>query len=323
MIFCFISVFFRSSNGVLLNLAIMLTVLPFLLLPWMFRRSVYILRLPSLAALSSGLYAIILIGLFVFLRETEIFTTLFVVLSMAIASLLGTGFLFFLLRKDTEIHNIPLKNIASGNWNYGRWLIASSLLIIAAGQAQIFIAGSVLGVESAGIVRALQNFAQPMILIVTAFGNLAIPTLSADFGRADFQNFRNKVSIISVASISMASIYLLLLFIFRKPLELLLYGGQYSSYADLIPIWGIVPLLLAINVAPASALQAFQKPYALLLVSAFWTVASVGSAFLFSDLWGIWGVTASAVFGYIVAVTVFAILYRIWVLREITLVRTQ
>jgi O-antigen/teichoic acid export membrane protein len=322
MVYWLINGFFPSSNGILLNLTIMLGVLPFLLLPWMFRRAVYVLRLPGLAALSSGLYAIILISLFIVLRATAIFTTLFVILSMAVASLLGTGFLFFLLRKDAEIHNISLKNIVNENWNYGRWLIASSLLVIVAGQAQIFIAGSVLGVEAAGIVRALQNFAQPMILVVTAFGNLAIPALSADFGRADFKNFRSKVSIISGVSISIAGIYLLLLFIFRKPLELLLYGGQYSAYSDLIPVWGIVPLLLAINVAPASALQAIQKPYALLLVSLFWTMASVGSAFLFSVLWGIWGVTVSAVFGYLIAVTVFVILYRIWVVKEIASVRS-
>lgn len=323
MIYWAVSIQSPVPQSILTNLSVMLAVLPFLLMPWIFRRAAYILGLPGLAALSSGLYAIILLSFFIFLQMAGIFTALSVILSTALAGLLGTGFAFFAFKKDAEVKSISFKKLVSENWYYGRWLMASSLLVIAAGQAQIFVAGSVLGAESAGVVRALQNFSQPMILVVTAFGNMAVPAFSSDLGRADLRSFRSKFSVVSVASISMAVIYLLLLIIFGTRLELLLYGGLYSSYADLIPVWGLIPVLLAINVAPASALQAYQKPQALLLVSIFWTIASVSSGFLFSDFWGIWGLTVSAVFGYVVAVTVFAILYRIWLVQEISSTRTQ
>ncbi len=297
-------------------------VLPFQLLPWLLRRVFYVVLKPAISALGSTVYAfVILIGLFI-LRWSSLLSTITAVALMGIAGLSGSMTMLLWLKEERR--NEKKKNIVTlfkQNWSIAGWLVASAVLVVMAGQAQIFIAANILGIEAAGIVRALQNFAQPMILIVTAFGNLAIPTLSADFGRADFKSFRHKVSIISVASISMASIYWLLLFLLRKPLELFLYGGKYSSYSDLIPIWGIIPLLLAINVAPASALQAFQKAYALLLVSVFWTIASVGSAVLFSNRWGIWGATASAVFGYFVAVTVFLVLYIIWVKKEVTAVR--
>lgn len=310
-------VLISSHQNVLSDLAIMMGVLPFLLVSWVLRRIVYVLQLPALSALASGIYAAISLLLLFFLRETHHFTTFTVILSMALASFLGTSFLFPFLRRDTENEVIPLKIIISENWNFGKWLIASSIIVILAGQAQVLVAGAVLGVESAGVIRALQNFAQPMILLVTALGNLAIPALSADFGRADFHAVRSKLSVISVSTIFLAGIYLVMLFLFRKPLELLFYDGQYSAYADLIPVWGLIPLLLAINLAPASALQAYQRPYALLLVSIFWSLASVGSGLLFALWWGIWGVTVSAVFGYIVAVLVFMILYKYWVARAI------
>ncbi len=108
-------------------------------------------------------------------------------------------------------------------------------------------------------------------------------------------------------------IYELFLVILRQPLESLLYGGQYTSYVNLIPLWGIVPLLLAINLSRASALQAVQRPQGLLIASAVWTVASVGSGFVFAGIWGVFGITLSAILGYAVMTAVFAILYKHWV----------
>lgn len=321
--FFWIRVFYSAPNEILSNLVIMFSLLPFLLVPWILRRILYTLQMPSVAALSSGLYAVFSLGLIFFFQRYIVFNARAAVISMGLAGIVVIGVLFYFVKRGTKILKFPIKDILYENWNFGRWLIASSLFVTIAGQAQVIIAGSVLGVESAGIVRALQNFAQPMILIVTAFGNLAVPALSVDFGRGQFDTFRTKVSIISIATTLMAGLYLLVLFIFRRPLEMLLYGGLYSNYSDMIPVWGVIPLLLAINVAPASALQSFQRPHALLLVSIGWAIVSITSAFVFTHLWGIWGVVVSALLGYLFAITTFAILYRVWVVKEILLIESR
>jgi O-antigen/teichoic acid export membrane protein len=316
-LYCAATAFPLPINKIILYLLLMLIYLPFSLLPWFFRRAVYVLQLPGVAALSSGGYGIFLLVIFIVMRKFGFVAVPFAIVSMAVAGLLGASLTYLNIRRGVKISHLSLKGIAKENWFYGKWLVASSLLVILAGQVQIFIVGSVLDVESAGILRALQNFSQPPILVVTAFGNLAIPALSRDFSRSDFRRFRNKISVISVVSIFMASIYLLGLFYFRNQLELFFYNGQYARYADVIPVQGIVPLLLAVNVAQASALQAAQKPYALLIVSFFWLVASIGSGILFSELWGILGGAWSSVLGYLVMTITFWILYKLMIVNKL------
>ncbi len=171
-----------DSSLVLSDLAGMMLLLPFLLLPWLFRRAIYVLQRPGLSAIGSSLYATLLIVLLIFIHRAGVISVWTAMLALSAVGFLASLLLFLLARFGSTLNrSLKSSTLIKENWTFGRWLLASSALVVLAGQAQIFIAGSMLDLASAGVVKALVNFAQPLILIVTALGSLLVPMLSLRF----------------------------------------------------------------------------------------------------------------------------------------------
>ncbi len=236
--------------------------LPFVLLFWLVRRMCYVVQRPSIAVWAGVVYvALMVAGAFALHTKGWLGSGGAFVL-MAAASVLAA---FLPLRQlgllSRGIAGSPWKTVAAENWNYGRWLVASAVLYPLSSQAQTYLAAGIMGLGAAGILRAMQ-----------------IPALV-------------------MTQIVMAMLYELLLAIFAKPLEHILFGGKFAEYAWLIPVLGLVPVFTAFGVGFSMALRAVQKPHFDLIANAFAAPIGVLTAVLFIRLWGIGGAAFSLVAG--------------------------
>lgn len=290
--------------------------LTFMLLPWTSRRIFYVLGRPEFSVIGSALYAFVLILSLVVLHHTLLITVELSLVLIAIAGFVSYIFLRRWMPKSKDNNHLSFGILLKQNWDYGKWRIVSSILVATASQAQLFVSGYMLGLLEVGIIRAVQNLMQPMSIVVASLGALGLPVMSRDYGKRDFTALKRKTKLMTFVLTGIALIYLVFLFIFKSRLELLLYGGRFSSYVDLIPIWGIVPVLLALNSGISYALQAIQKPASVFYVAIIWAPVSLISAVLFISLWGLWGATYSALFSYTIAVVSFGVLYQKWFAKD-------
>jgi O-antigen/teichoic acid export membrane protein len=236
---------------------------PLILLFWMARRAHYLETRPDLAVLTSGLHlACLAIITFVLWRLHKLTaTTGFLALAGAgaLAGLfsmrrLGIG-LFPSVREARES-----KPIAREHWNFGVWLLPSALFFPLLSQIQIVLSAKMLNLESAGILRALQNPILPVIQVVSALAVLAIPMLARDFGAGDKATmYRRGVMYTGVMTL-VAVAYEIAVLLTGNLWDKLLYAGKYSAYDWLMPVLGIVPIATAIATGCSVLLRAIHRP---------------------------------------------------------------
>lgn len=315
-----VTAFVWESNQLLIRKTLFVIggTLPFLLLPWYLRRVFYILGQPAISLSGSLIYAISLVALTLFLRQSNALSSSLAIVMTAIAGLLSGLFLLFAFPfGKLGSLTISFAAVMIQNWKFGKWLILSSVFIAFASQVQIWISARFLDLHAAGTLRALQVITQPMMLTITALMALATPALSLEFSKGNFEGFNRKAFLLSASLFILAIVFEGLLLLFNIPIEVFVYGGKFSTYAFLLPVWGIVPVCLACSSGIHAGFQAAQRPQALLLAAVFWAPASLGFGIWLTIKQGILGATWSVVFGYILFTLILSVLYWFWVYRPL------
>ncbi len=291
--------------------------LPFLLAPYFFRRVFYILERPAVALFGSTLYAIVLIALLFAARHIERLTPQLGFSLMAVAGLVCLVSIFaWLDLKDGVAVEWP--QLVAANWQFGKWLIASAMLIAVSSQASIFLAGSLLGLSEAGVIRALQTIIQPMLLSIAALSALVTPMVSRDFSTGKMIRFRRRIFFQSLALAGGALLFEVILLVFHRQIDILFYNGKLAAYSSLIPVWGIIPVILALTSGLQVAFQAAQRTQAMLYGALLWVGVSFGLGIIMTHRAGIWGTSVSAVIGYSILGIVLWLIFRRWLLPLIS-----
>ena len=300
-----------SASSVLIFSAISL---PFVLFPLLMRRVFYVLLRPGTALLGSAIYLLVLLLSYYLASQFGILNGATSILMISLASLLsGLSLLLILRMENIASDRINLSEILIETWSFGKWLIVSGVFIGVATQSQIYLTGILSHVEDAGAVRILQTFIQPMMLTATAFSALATPAITADFASAAYELMRRKIFLFTILLGGIALFYEYLLVLFSDRLNQFLFEGKYLSYTNQIPIWGLVPVLLAFFWGGAIALQVSQKPQAMLIISGTWAFFSFVPGLILIPVWGAWGATISIVSGFVAAFASTWALYWFWV----------
>jgi len=280
--------------------------LPFLMLFWLARRMCYLVARPALALWGSiGYLVLVGLGLLV-LRNGRVLGSFSALVLMGAAGIPPVLFLLWQLGIfGGNSESFLWREAILENWKYGRWLIASWMLLAASSQAQTYIVAGLMGLGAAGILRALQIPSLVMTQIVTAFGLMMLPSMATEFGLGHIDALRKKAMLttgfLTVLSLANAA----LLWVSAKPIEHLLYGGRYSSYAWLIPALALVPVLTGFAMGLTMALRACQKPHFELLANAVAAPIGLGTAIIFIKMWGLGGAAVSLLLGYTASAAVF------------------
>ena len=288
--------------------------MPLVLFPLLMRRVFYVLLKPGIALLGSVIYLLVLLLSYYLAGKSGVLDGVTSILIISLAGLLSGLLLLLILRMENIASDrINLSEILIETWSFGKWLIVSGVLIGLATQSQIYLTGILYHVEEAGAVRILQTFIQPMMLTATAFSALATPAITADFAAAAYKLMRKKIFLFTILLGGITLFYEYLLVLFSERLNQFLFEGKYLSYTNQIPIWGFIPVLLALFWGGAIALQASQKPQAMLIIASTWAFFSFVPGLIIIPVWGAWGATISIVSGFVAAFASTWALYWFWV----------
>lgn len=274
--------------------------LPFILLLWLVRRMCYVAHRPSMAAWgSAGYLAFVATGLFL-LRATNWLNPFSAFLLMGAGSIPAVLLLFWQLGllEGTTSSPCPWRLVLQENWQYGRWIVASTVLFTIVAQTQTYMTAALLGLGATGILRAVQIPSLAMTQIVTAVGLLVLPTMASEFGAGSISALKRKALLSTTLLTMMSLTYTVALAFFAKPIEHLLFAGKFCAYAWLIPVLGLVPVCTGFAMGFSMALRASQKPQFDLLANAVSAPIALISAIVFIKLWGLGGAALSMVAGF-------------------------
>lgn len=270
--------------------------LPFLFVAWLVRRMCYVIHRPAVAIRGSILYLLIVVGGLIGMKATGLLSPSSAFLLMGLAGVLSVLFMIRPLgvfRHATSSLNCG--TVWCQNWSYGKWLIASTALFSIASQGQTYVVASIMGVSAAGVLRATMIPSLVMVQIVTATALLVLPSMAADFGNGKIGQLRKKALLSTIALTGMALAYAGVLAAFSQPIEWLLFGGKFASYAALIPLLALVPVCNGFALGFGMAVRACQKPQFDLVANAVSAPVGLVTAVVFIHLWGIAGAVISQV----------------------------
>lgn len=291
---------------------------PFILLHWMGRRFLYVLRRPPTALAGSAVYLSFIGAVTLIARANHWLSP-------------GTGFailgsgsavtaLFLLARagvfsREPRGNRPGLMELAIERWSYGRWLIGSVCIESAIVPGLTLLTTVMIGLSAVGVLRAMQIFVVPAGHTVTAISALVLPALARDYQHGRFSALRDKTRRVLLVIIAGAVVFELALALLHTPLEHLVYGRKFAQFAFLIPIVGGAALLDGTAAAYSMLLSAVQRPRLQLISVATTVPVTLISGLVFISMWGITGAALASVMTATASVAVRRRLAQPW-LRE-------
>ncbi len=295
--------------------------MPIMLFMWLARRIYYILSEPGSALLISTIYLVALvIGAYILRHfKVENLFAWFGVLGISSFS----GFLVLLKFNQSsfgveQVDKLNWRQLFFDQWTFGRWIVLAAFFYFAATQFQLFITANYIGLEAAGVFRALQNFMLPMMQLLTAISTLAFPSMAFSYGQKNYSEMRRRSFMVSSALIIFSIMYVIFLFFFANPLEQLFYGGKYMAYTWLIPITGLIPLITAIEVGFSLIVRSLQRSVYHAILTFGMSIGGVLSGLVFIPLFGVSGAVFSLITSTFISLVVNIWFYRNWFLALIS-----
>jgi O-antigen/teichoic acid export membrane protein len=285
-------------------------VLPVLLLIWLSRRISYLLERPGNALLASTVYLVsLLLGMF--LLHTSGYEKLPLwYLLMGLASLLGT------LVSQGVVYDqrnfLRVRDLIKEQWRFGRWIVLATVFYFLGSQVQIFVIASILGFDSAGAFRAVQNLTLPVLQMFAAISTLIFPSIASEFGQAGFAAMQRKALQVTAILAGIAFINEVVLVLGKYWFDLVLYDGKYVAYVWLIPMIGIVPLLNAFVSGFSLLLRAIQKPVFYVVDKVLAAAVGYVSAIILVQIWSVTGAVLSLLSVEIATLILYWLLYLKW-----------
>lgn len=296
----------------LLGLAI---AVPFMLLYWMIRRECYILGRPNLSVIGSMIYAALILGGVFTLWKTNLISPFLAFLLLAGASALGSVIVSRLLHPYVQSNprggdiRTP-GSVLAENWIYGRWLLASVVVFWLVNLVYIPLVGIILGLDLAGVMKAIQNLYLPVEHSLTAMGLLLLPWLSANRNNRGDQFVLKIAGAVSLIATILALIYLLLMNLFGTFLLGALYNQPlYLSFAHIIPFIGVAAVLQATLFGFALGVRAIEKTKAAFYSYTAGAVVSLSIGVFLVKTWGLPGAIGGQVLSILISLIVLFLLW--------------
>ncbi len=286
-----------------------------MLLYWMIRRECYILGRPNLSVTGSMIYATLILGGILALWKTNLVSPFLAFLLLAGASALGSVVVWRLLHSyiESNTRSVDMRtpvSVLAENWVYGRWLLASNLVFWLVNLVYIPLVGIIIGLDFAGVMKAILNLYLPVEHTLTAVGLLLLPWLSANRKIRGNQNILKIAGVVSLIALILALIYLLLMTFFGTFLLGALYNQPlYLAYAHIIPFIGVAAVLQATLFGFALGVRAIEKSKAAFYSYTAGAVVSLSTGVFLVKTWGLPGAVGGLVLSNLVSLIVLILLW--------------
>ncbi len=219
----------------------------------------YLREEPNAAAVGGAInLALVLAGL-VALTELNIVSSASAFLLMGAASFLAGACILRRLGLSAlgSRGALALAPIRREHWNYGRWVLGSSITSWATGNLYFVILPAIAGFSAGGALLALMLFTRPVMTMLMPLGLVIVPPLVRARGRPEFARY---LTVVLAALSGAAAVYWAGLAAGHDVLVNWIFAGKYDANSYLLIILGALPLIWSVSQTLTSGLRALGRP---------------------------------------------------------------
>lgn len=281
---------------------------PTVLLFWLVKRTFYLEFSPAPSAAGAILYCFLVLGGLAFLYRHNHISTLYALLLMGLGSLCTSILLLaYLASRLSPSPNAPsVADTWRRHWRYGRWAIAANAMMWVPINVFYPLLSRFSGMAEAGELKALMNFAAPMLQACAALHTLMLPYAA----RLLHQRGPAGVSIIlrrmTLLCVSCAVPYWAMLLLFRGSAFRMLYSGHYTEVAYLLPVVALASVAGSAFFGPSIVLRSMESPGLIFAAVSVSSCVAVAIGIPLTRAWGlrgaVWSIVLSETLAFVAAV---------------------
>jgi len=283
-----------ASAGAFLGLTLST---PFIVAHALGRRAFYLRTSPAPAAFGSVFYCILVTcGVFVLYRQGWL-SSFTAYLVMGLASLVSSIVMLLQLNAKLEpaTGQPALRETWGKHWDYGKWALATCVVGWIPNYVYIPLVSSFSGMTAAGELRAVTNFAAPLLQTLAALSMLILPRaarIQSEQGRHAARVLCGKLTALFVVG---GVAYWAVLIPLRPMIFHLVYADKYAESGYLVPFLALESVIWSAALAPAILLRAMESPRSLFFSNGAASVIAVIFGVPATRYFGLRGVVASLI----------------------------
>jgi O-antigen/teichoic acid export membrane protein len=235
---------------------------PSVLLLGLARRTFYLQLSPAPAACGALFYCTLTLGGLCLADRYRLLSSLSALLIMGMGGLGASAFLLthLKLRLPSSVGGPSLRDTWHRHWRYGRWALAGYAMMWIPANIFYPLLGSFSGMAQVGELKALMNFASPLLQTYAALSPLLLPYTARVLKQEGCAGASFLTGRITLLYVSGAVAYWALLLSFKGPAFRTLYSGRYMEVAYLLPVVALGSVFSSAFFGSGTALRAMESP---------------------------------------------------------------
>ena len=235
---------------------------PSILLFWLLKRTFYLKLSPAPSAAAALLYCALTMGGLAVVYKHGLLSVFSALMLMGVGSLGASAVLLIYLglRLSSSEDAPSLLDIGLRHWRYGRWALGANAMMWVPINLFYPVLSRFSGMAQAGELKALMNFASPMLQTCAALSSLMLPYSARVLehrGGAGIDIILKRMTLLCVAC---AVPYWVVLLAFKGPAFRMLYSGRYTEVTYLLPIVALVSIFGSAFFGPSIVLRSLESP---------------------------------------------------------------
>ena len=251
-----------QANGLPGALAGVAFAAPCVLLFWLIKRTFYLNLSPAPSAGAAVLYCALTMGGLAVVYRNGLLSPLTALLLMGFGSLASSAVLlvYLGLRLRSSQDAPGLLEIWGRHWRYGRWALGANAMMWIPINMFYPLLSRFSGMAQAGELKALMNFASPMLQTCAALSSLMLPYSARVLQQVGGAGVNVVLRRMTLLCVGCAVPYWVVLYLFRGPAFRLLYSGRYTEVVYLLPVVALVSIFGSAFFGPSIVLRSLESP---------------------------------------------------------------
>jgi O-antigen/teichoic acid export membrane protein len=303
---------FGQANGLPKALIGVAFAAPTLLLLWLAKRAFYLRLSPAPSAAAALLYCALTMGGLALVYRHNQLSPLAAFLLMGVGGL-GTSILLlaYLGLRLSSTQNPPgFLDTWHRHWRYGRWSLGANAMMWIPINAFYPLLSSFSGMAQAGELKALMNFAAPMLQACAALHTLVLPYAAQVLREKGSAGVSVVVRRMTLLCVSCAVPYWVVLLLFQGPAFHILYSGRYGEVAHLLPIVALASVAGSAFFGPTIVLRSMESPALIFAAVSVSSGISISIGIPLTRAWGVGGAVVCIALSEVLAFVAAIVLVR-------------
>jgi O-antigen/teichoic acid export membrane protein len=285
---------------------------PTVLLLWLTKRTFYLKFSPAPSAGAALLYCALTMGGLALVSKHSHLSPLTAFLLMGLGGLgASIVLLAYLGLQLSSTQDAPsLSDTWRRHWRYGRWALGANAMMWIPINAFYPLLSRFSGMAQAGELKALMNFAAPMLQACGALHTLLLPYAARvlqEKGSAGVSVVLRRMTLLCV---SCAVPYWVVLLLFQGPAFRMLYSDRYAEVAYLLPVVALASVAGSAFFGPSIVLRSMESPGSIFAAVSVSSCVSVAIGIPLTRAWGVGGAVWSIVLSETLAFVAAVVLLR-------------